>query len=52
MIELRTLEEFGMRDNHFEENEQIISRKTIENSIKDGEAYRIIVDEKSRRACY
>lgn len=38
------LEEFGMRDNHFEEDEQIISRETIENSIKDGEAYRIIFD--------
>jgi len=38
------LEEFGMRDNHFEEDEQIISRETIENSIKEGEAYRIIFD--------
>ena len=27
------LEEFGMRDNHFEKDEQIISRETIENSI-------------------
>lgn len=24
------MEEFGMRDNHFEEDEQIISRETIE----------------------
>lgn len=40
------LEEFGMRDNHFEEDEQIISRKTIENSIAEGEAYRIVVDGK------
>ena len=36
------LEEFGMRDNHFEEDEQIISRETIETSIKEGEAYRIV----------
>ena len=27
------MEEFGMRDNHFEEEEQIISRETIEKSI-------------------
>ena len=40
------LEEFGMRDNHFEEDEQIISRQTIETSIKEGEAYRIVVDGK------
>lgn len=40
------LEEFGMRDNHFEEDEQIISRETIENSIAEGEAYRIVVDGK------
>lgn len=25
------LEEFGMRDNHFEEDEQIISRETLGN---------------------
>ena len=41
------LEEFGMRDNHFEEDEQIISRETIENSIAGGEAYRIFVDGKN-----
>lgn len=41
------LEEFGMRDNHFEEDEQIISRETIETSIKEGEAYRIVVDGKN-----
>ena len=41
------LEEFGMRDNHFEEDEQIISRETIENSIAGGEAYRIVVDGKN-----
>ena len=38
------LEEFGMRDNHFEEDDQIISRETIETSISKGEAYRIVVD--------
>ena len=32
------LEEFGRRDDHFEEDEQIISRKTIERSIDGGEA--------------
>ena len=38
------MEEFGMRDNHFEEEGQIISRETIETSIKQGAAYRIISD--------
>lgn len=33
--------EFGMRDNHFEEDGEIISRATIEKAINDGEAYRI-----------
>lgn len=36
------LEEFGMRDNHLEEDGQIISRKTIEKSIDEGIAYRIM----------
>lgn len=36
------LEEFGARDNHFEEDGQIISRETIEKSINDGIAYRIM----------
>ena len=36
------LEEFGCRDDHFEEGENIISRKTIEESIDAGEAYRIV----------
>lgn len=36
------MEEFGLRDDHFEEEGQIISRKTIEESIDGGEAYRII----------
>ena len=36
------LEEFGLRDDHFEEDGEIISRETIEKSIDDGEAYRIM----------
>ena len=36
------LEEFGRRDDHFEEGENIISRKTIEESIDGGIAYRIM----------
>ncbi len=35
------LEEFGKRDDHLEEDGQIISRKTIEQSIDNGTAYRI-----------
>ena len=35
------LEEFGERDTHFEEEGEIISRKTIEESIDNGTAYRI-----------
>ena len=38
------LEEFGLRDDHYEEDEQIISRETIEQSINGGEAYRIMQD--------
>ena len=38
------LEEFGRRDDHFEEEGQIISRETIEQSIDSGEAYRIVCD--------
>ena len=38
------MEEFGERDNHFEEDGEIISRKTIENSINNGVAYRIRED--------
>ncbi len=37
-------EEFGMRDNHLEEDGEIISRKTIGNSIDAGMAYRIRED--------
>ncbi|MCR4657794.1 MAG: GNAT family N-acetyltransferase [Lachnospiraceae bacterium] len=40
------LEEFGRRDDHFEEDEQIISRETIEKSIDNGEAYRIMLDDR------
>ena len=36
------LEEFGRRDDHFEEDGEIISRKTIERSLDGGEAYRIL----------
>ena len=38
------MEEFGERDNHFEEDGEIISRKTIVNSIDHGIAYRIRED--------
>ena len=38
------LEEFGLRDDHFEEEGEIISRETIEESIHSGEAYRILQD--------
>ncbi len=39
-------EEFGMRDDHFEEEGEIISAKTIEQSIdvKFAEAYRIVLE--------
>lgn len=41
-------QEFGMRDDHFEEDGEIISRKTIEASIdgEHAEAYRIFADGK------
>ena len=38
------MEEFGMRDDHLEEDGEIISRRTIENSIDGGVAYRIRED--------
>ena len=38
------LEEFGRRNDHFEEDDQIISRETIEASIDGGETYRIVQD--------
>ncbi len=41
-------EEFGMRDEHFEEDGEIISRDTIERSIdkENAETYRIVCDGK------
>ena len=39
-------EEFGMRDDHFEEVGEIISYDTIAQSIDNGEAYRILLDGK------
>ncbi|MCR4615027.1 MAG: GNAT family N-acetyltransferase [Clostridiales bacterium] len=41
------MQEFGMRDDHFEEDGQIISRETIEHSIDEGEAYRIVLNGKN-----
>ncbi|MBR2780039.1 MAG: GNAT family N-acetyltransferase [Eubacteriaceae bacterium] len=41
------MEEFGERDDHFEEDGEIISRRTIEESIDGGRAYRIL--ENGRR---
>ena len=38
--------QFGMRDDHFEEDNEIISRDTIEQSINNGKAYRILLDGK------
>ena len=39
------VEEFGCRDQHFEEEGQIISRETIQNAIDAGEAYRIVGED-------
>ena len=41
-------EEFGLRDDHYEEDGEIISRATIENSIdgENAEAYRILLDDR------
>ena len=33
------MDEFGERDNHFEEDGEIISRETIEQSLDGGTAY-------------
>ncbi len=38
------LEEFGVRDTHFEEDGQIISRQTILDCIGEGQAFRILAD--------
>lgn len=40
-------EEFGPRDDHFEDDGEIISRDTIEKSIDGGAAYRIREDGKT-----
>ncbi|WP_040214833.1 GNAT family N-acetyltransferase [Clostridium polynesiense] len=40
------MEEFGLRYNHFEDDGEIISRETIEQSIDEGEAYHIVADRK------
>lgn len=41
------MEEFGLRDDHYEEDGEIISRETIQRCIKDGVAYRIREDGRS-----
>ena len=38
------MEEFGLRDDHYEEDGEIISRETIQRCIHDGVAYRIRED--------
>ena len=38
------MEEFGLRDDHFEEDGEIVSRETINQSIDIGEAYWIMQD--------
>ena len=38
------MEEFGLRDDHYEEDGEIISRETILRSIREGAAYRIRED--------
>ena len=38
------MEEFGLRNDQFEEEDEIISRRTIEDCIDKGEAYRIVCD--------
>lgn len=40
------MEEFGLRDNHFEEDGKIISRNTISESIEKGIAYRIVQNDR------
>ncbi len=43
------IEEFGMRDDHLEDDGEIISRKTIEDCINcpENETYRIVLDGKN-----
>lgn len=45
------LEEFGLRDDHFEEDGEIISRATIETAIKEGEAHIITVNNNAVGGC-
>lgn len=40
------MQEFGVLDDHFEEDGQIISHDTIDRAIDEGEAYRIVHDGK------
>ncbi|WP_296582845.1 GNAT family N-acetyltransferase [Ruminococcus sp.] len=40
------LEEFSQRDDHFEEDGEIISHDTISRAIDEGMAYRILQDNK------
>lgn len=40
------LEEFGQRDDHFEEDGEIISHDTISRAIDEGTAFRIMQDNK------
>lgn len=40
------LKEFGLRDDHFEEDGEIISEETIAQAISEGDAYRIVSDGK------
>lgn len=42
-----SIEEFGLRNNQFEEEGEIISRRTIEECIDKGEAYRIICNRET-----
>ncbi|MBR4470956.1 MAG: GNAT family N-acetyltransferase [Erysipelotrichaceae bacterium] len=39
------MEEFGVRDEHYEDGDQIISEKTILRSVEEGDAYRICLGE-------
>lgn len=41
------IEEFGLRDEHYEEDGEIISRATIEKAISEGDAYRVICNGKA-----
>ena len=47
------LQEFGKRDNHIDDDGEIISRKTIERCIDapDSETYRIVLDGRKTMPC-